>query len=238
MSSMGEPDTSQSINQIVVSDCWRELSRHYDIPEDVSKDVWSIIKTHYEEPQRYYHTLKHIACLLQLSQHYSSCIQNKFVVDMAIIFHDLIYDPMKFDNEEQSAKKFTALLGGHLPHTDANKVYNYIIITKSHTMEELGPNDSDLQYFIDFDMSILGSDSLDTYLEYAHNVRQEYIHMSANDYCTGRSRFLAKLVADSETGKFVYSTEIFRSMLEENMRRNISAECALLEMGIFPLTER
>ena len=234
MSSLEDGDIKETRDQVVVSNRWNELSHHYNIPENVTKDVWKIIQTYYEESQRHYHTLKHIASLLQLSLQYSSFIKNKFVVNMAIIFHDLIYEPTKSDNEEQSANMFKALLGEYLPQTDADKVYHYIIITKSHLIEGEDASDWDLQYFIDFDMSILGSDPLEIYMDYAHQVRQEYIHVSANDYCAGRSKFLVKLVADSENQKSVFSTEVFRSMLEEHMRRNIRAECALLEAGIVP----
>lgn len=45
--------------------------------------------------------------------------------------------------------------------------------------------DSDLKFFIDIDMSVLGWNRIE-YLEYAKQIRNEYIHISHLEYCHGK----------------------------------------------------
>ena len=45
--------------------------------------------------------------------------------------------------------------------------------------------DSDLKFFIDIDMSVLGWNRIE-YLEYAKQIRNEYIHINHLEYCHGK----------------------------------------------------
>jgi len=67
-------------------------------------------------------------------------------------------------------------------------VKSYILATKSHNIhtKEI---DTDLKYFIDFDLVILGSPSQE-YWTYARQIRQEYISYPLKEYSTGRTQVL------------------------------------------------
>ena len=64
-------------------------------------DKWS-------EPHRYYHGLNHLSKLLEdISSLWDSCdwsIENKEKMDLLALFHDVVYDPRKNDNECASVK--------------------------------------------------------------------------------------------------------------------------------------
>ena len=61
------------------------------------------LRNAYTEPQRYYHTQQHIAeCLREFDQarHFA---RQPAAAELALWFHDAVYDPSRGDNEEQSA---------------------------------------------------------------------------------------------------------------------------------------
>jgi len=198
--------------------------------------LWHLVSSRYTEEQRHYHTLVHIEDLLRQADQFESLISDKKAVDLAIIFHDIIYDPKSPTNEEDSAKLFETLLGPSGTSTAlarsltpelVGKVYQYIIETKKHAV--LDSEDNDLRLFIDFDMSILGSDA-DRYLSYAAQIRKEYIHVPPDVYCTSRAQFLRNLLVQVS---HIYSSKEYASF-EERARSNIASECDLLEAGRIP----
>lgn len=84
----------------------------------------------------------------------------------------------------------------------------------------------DKRLFLDIDLSILGAEP-DVYACYARQIRQEYAHVEHTRYCNGRASVLATFLrADT-----LYFTPNMRELLEDNARRNIAAEMAVLQTG-------
>jgi predicted metal-dependent HD superfamily phosphohydrolase len=140
----------------VVERRWRELCSNLSLPPDRASEVWQIIAQSYSEPTRFYHTLRHLFELLTLSALWRSELSDPSVVDLAIFFHDVVYDAHSGSNEEDSAQLFRTLL----PHLDTpilERVVHYILETKKHAVSASG--DRDLQLFVDFDMAVLGATS-------------------------------------------------------------------------------
>ena len=141
-----------------ITRAWYNTAAFYNIPQASSISILQNIIDNYEEPGRYYHKLSHIASLIDLYSQYEYKIHSKHVVILAILFHDIIYNPQRQDNEEESANLFKNLLQHFLPKSDIDKVYHYILVTKSHNIENNSDNDNDnsdnhdLKYFIDMDV--------------------------------------------------------------------------------------
>ena len=95
-------------------------------------------------------------------------------------------------------------------------------MTATHLSDHGIDKNSIEQVFLDLDMSIVASDE-HKYLEYAQQVRQEYIHYKDADFFVGRSGFLKGLV-----GKDIFKSEIFQG-LNEKAWQNISMEIEILE---------
>src|SRR5688572_5335606 len=62
------------------------------------------------EPHRHYHTLAHVEACLGWLAWFGVAAARRAEVELALWFHDAIYDPRRADNERRSA----ALAGEHL----------------------------------------------------------------------------------------------------------------------------
>jgi predicted metal-dependent HD superfamily phosphohydrolase len=161
---------------------------------DTNQLLFDKVQTMYAESQRHYHNLVHIENLLKLSVQYKTQITDLQSVYFAIWFHDCVYNPLKNDNEEQSAviaqeyltKLFANDTDNNKKAVDIDKITKYILATKSHSNPD---NDSDLQWFLDFDLSVLGMDTV-IYDTYALNIRKEYSHVPMWKYRIGRRKVL------------------------------------------------
>jgi len=78
--------------------------------------VYDDLVERYSEPHRHYHDLRHVSrCLMELDEARSQA-DNPFEVELAIWFHDAVYDPRRSDNEEASARYAKKTLGKLLFH--------------------------------------------------------------------------------------------------------------------------
>lgn len=168
-----------------------------------NQTLFEQVRNMYNEPQRYYHTLIHIEKLLNLFSHYKTEITDLQSVYFAIWFHDSIYNPQKNDNEEQSAvlaQQYLSLLSSSDEiKIDIPKIVKYILATKSHSNPE---NDKDLQWFLDFDLSVLGAEEA-IYDKYALNIRKEYNHVPMWKYRLGRRKVLQYFLAKPQIFKYL-----------------------------------
>ncbi|EGC32959.1 hypothetical protein DICPUDRAFT_92502 [Dictyostelium purpureum] len=201
---------------------WNGVLKLSNLPKnEVSDKWWNIINTRYTEKQRYYHTLTHINELLKLEEQFSSKLKSPETVQWAIWFHDIVYDPTKHDNEDQSAQLFKEFSNDlKLSNELTTRVYNYIMATKNHTSVQTN-GDSDLDYFLDFDLSILGTDR-ETYDQYSTSIRNEYIHIPDHLFKEGRSKILQKFI---DAGyQSLFRTNEFREIYGKNSIENLKFE--------------
>lgn len=103
-------------------------------------------------------------------------------------------------------------------------VFRYIIATKTHKIDP-SSDDTDLKYFLDFDLAVLGKPTED-YNRYAHQIRREYIHVPDEKYLTGRAAVLDHLRQGD-----LYFTAEFRELFDSKARENLSREIVSLKQG-------
>ena len=154
-------------------------------------------------------------------------VQDRVAVDLATIFHDIVYDAVHGGggrNERESARVFVEFARSTTMTSERiHKVVQWIERTWSHDGNGL---DGDGRLFMDFDMSILGAEG-DAYARYASQVRREYGHVNWLYWRIGRSQFLA-----SSTSKRVFCTSEFAG-LEGRALENARAECLKLRLELF-----
>lgn len=188
---------------------------------------WQRLAAAYAAPGRHYHNLAHIENLLARVGHFS--LQDAVVVELAIWFHDAVYDALRHDNEAQSADWALAFLAEtSLEPARRARVADLIRRTANHTQPQ-PPHDADLLLFLDADLSILGAPKA-AYWAYARQIRQEYQQVPDDLYRPGRRQVLARLLA----APVLFHTPALRDELDAPARRNLQLEIDAWERGGLP----
>jgi predicted metal-dependent HD superfamily phosphohydrolase len=168
-------------------DRWTALWQAIGATEAAS-DWFERLEQAYAEPRRHYHNLRHIAeCLAEFDQA-RHLARRPVAVELALWFHDAVYDPKAGDNEEQSA----ALAGRCLAEAGmtgllGESVTNLVMATKSH---EVGL-DADAGLVVDVDLSILGREE-ERFLEYERQIRLEYAWVPQPVFAYKRAEILRR----------------------------------------------
>ena len=200
----------------------------YITPENASI-LWQDIAMRYNEPQRAYHSLQHIQQLFGQFDQVKNNLHEPHIIALALLYHDVIYEPTRSDNELKSAEYAVESLTGYLSAEQCQHIYTLIMMTASHQIDKWSnkvkerEEYSDAAYLLDMDLSILGS-SWSVYEHYAHAVRQEYAHVLDGDYRVGRMAVLKELLAHPT----LYLTDYYYERLEKQARKNIEHEITLL----------
>lgn len=166
-----------------------------------------------------YHNLDHITSMLCRMHDWwdeaHMTPEQKAVLELAILFHDVVYKPGATNNEDASSD-FARTMLKDLPI--AGSVAKLIEVTKyGHDCEN-----SDLlgKFLIDLDLWELGTPK---YFENAMKIRQEFGHVSDTDFLVGRGRFLtAYYDPEKELFKTKYGLAI-QEMARSNMRLELEA---------------
>ena len=181
----------------------------------ISAACFMEVEKQYTQPNRYYHTLDHVAQLfdqIKLLKH--SKTEIRLLVHVAL-FHDVIYDYKATDNEFQSAQfatKWLTALGVEM--TSVHRINDMIIATATHT------SDCPLtKVFLDMDLSILGA-TPEKYHQYCEDIRKEYQKIPLFLYKQGRKRFLKKTLKRTP----IFLTAFFQMRFEAQARVNMSNE--------------
>ncbi|MCG8601923.1 MAG: hypothetical protein MI807_17410 [Verrucomicrobiales bacterium] len=187
------------------------LTNTLQIPREVGAKVFDELTRRYREPHRSYHNLSHIDSMLRsLRERLGSAKE----IELAVWFHDVVYDPGSPSNEEDSAGFFSERIGPHLDRQFASKVHNLILATKHGSNL---PFTEAAKFLCDLDLEILAG-SPERYQEYCDAIRREYDHVSDSDYADGRVAFLKSMLENP-----IFRTESFVPF-EESARANITRE--------------
>ena len=171
----------------------------------------------YAEPQRAYHTLQHLEeCLVILDDAKTTGLITKpDLIEMALWFHDAVYDPQGSENEELSAKMAVEALGESVM---SREVVRLILLTKSHQPGE-GPDDA---WIIDIDLAIFAQ-PMERVLEYERQIRQEYAWVPEVVYVEKRAEILSGFLNRHHLYLTAWACERFEARARENLRALIES---------------
>ena len=210
-----------------IEDAFRATYAALGAADPLAGAHWATVRGRYSKRGRHYHTLRHLDEMLDLLNAHRAAVQDPLAFELAIYYHDLIYDPLRRDNEAKSAAAARRLLtevreadaegGCTVPLVD--QVGEMIEATAAHAPNE----DSDTALFLDIDMAILGAPP-ERYDEYARQVRKEYWMYPGPIYRKGRRKALEGFLASGH----VYQRDAFRQNLETPARENVQRELANL----------
>jgi predicted metal-dependent HD superfamily phosphohydrolase len=189
---------------------WRTLWHRFSVFDD-GEDWHARLIAAWSEPQRGYHTLQHLDECLRLFDEVRAAglISRPDLAEMALWFHDAVYEPTVSDNEERSADM---ALQAVCDDEAAHEIARLIMLTKSHT-----PGDGvDDAWIIDIDLAILGQ-PWERVLEYEGQIRQEYSWVPPEVYREKRVEILRGFL----DRKQLYRTDWARQRLEQPARKNL-----------------
>ncbi len=202
---------------------WQKLWLNWSQDQAMGDQLWQELAKAYSGAGRHYHNLVHIADLLEQARQFQSEIENYQLLCLAIWYHDLIYNPLRQDNERRSAERAREVIAMiPLPEQDGQRVYQHILATKSH----LSQTDQDTARLIDFDLRVLSWDWTD-YLNYSKAIRKEYRLVPDFVYRRGRRKVLQHFL-DQPT---IYQSEAYQSQFEALAKQNLAQELDWIRQG-------
>lgn len=167
----------------------------------------------YAEPQRHYHTQQHLGeCLLAFDDA-RALAGHPDEVELALWFHDAIYDVKGHHNEQRSADWARDALRDAGVSTDAAQRVHDLIMATRHTAV---PSGRDEPLLVDIDLSILGAERA-RFDEYEQQIRKEYAYVPGFLFRRKRREILKGFLDRSA----IYSTPHFHDMLEARARDNL-----------------
>lgn len=138
-------------------------------------------------PARHWHGLVHHALMLRAVTRAGRAPEDERALVLATLFHDIVYDATRPDNEEASAAVARRWLVGDA----ADRVAALIVATKQHDLD----TDPVTRTLLEADLAVLWTPSKRLYAFYAAGIRTEYAHVPDAAYRAGRSAVLEQLRA-------------------------------------------
>ncbi|UGB36823.1 HD domain-containing protein [Frateuria soli] len=196
---------------------WFSLMRTWDLPP--CEEAWRALVSAYGQKHRHYHTGTHVdACPRRLD----ACVEaldRPREVELALWFHDAVYDPLSSKNEQKSARWVQDFLARHgAPEEAIARVVELIMVTR----HEAPTCTNDQSFLVDIDLSILGARPA-VYDFFEQAIRREYRHVPAVLYRAGRARRLEQFLARPR----IYANRPFR-LRERQARANLARAVAQL----------
>jgi predicted metal-dependent HD superfamily phosphohydrolase len=208
---------------VPLSDRWRSLIGAIGA-HDGGAEIFADLDRRHREPGRFYHTWEHVAdCLAGLDAVPGLCDRPE-AVELALWFHDAVYDPRAADNEARSAELLLEAaerlgIGADLAEGSAG-----LVLATAHLARPGGAHwqgslaDRDAAAIRDIDLAILGAPPA-RFDAYEAAVRREYGFLSDSEWRAGRSRVLRAFLDRPR----IYLTGTFHDRLERQARANLAA---------------
>ena len=194
----------------VTPERWKALWHRLGAP---APDGWfERLKRSYSAPDRHYHNLQHLEECLTEWDGVPELARDPDAVELALWFHDAVYDSRASDNESRSANWADQCLteaGLHRP-----SVRRLILATRLHETHL----DPDAGWIVDVDLSILGREE-SRFWEYERQIRAEYAWVPAEVFATKRAEVLRRFLNRER----IYATGEFSSRLEAQACQNLTS---------------
>lgn len=196
----------------VTGESWRRLWGELGARE-IPGGLFNQLVAAYSEPHRHYHTLQHLREGLAHLDAAATLARRPAEVEVALWFHDAVYEPRRQDNEERSAEwAARSLRAAGCEEAAAPRVQAMVLATQGHAASE----DPDTALLLDIDLAILGAAPA-RFAEYERQVRAEYAHVDDAAFRRGRAAVLAGFQARPR----LFLTQPFHDALEQRARENI-----------------
>ncbi|MCP2071823.1 UNVERIFIED_ORG: putative metal-dependent HD superfamily phosphohydrolase [Pseudomonas lini] len=179
-----------------------------------SRETYEELIRHYCEPHRAYHNRQHLEECLQVRRFVNAACQAPAEVDLALWFHDAIYEPLRSDNELRSAQWLDDVArNSGLGDETRRRLYDLVMVTR----HDGAPASADEAVLVDTDLAILGA-SFERFEEYDQQVRREYQYVPQFVYRRKRRQVLEGFLARGR----IYTTAPYFDAFEQQARVNLA----------------
>lgn len=194
---------------------WRAVGASHD-----NASPW--LADRYAEEHRAYHDAEHVAECLAWFDRVRDLAERPAELEVALSFHDAIYQPLASDKEARSAEKLRQLgQEAGVPTEAVERIVGLIESTAAHDVRT-----GDAALLCDIDLAILGA-SPARYARYEREVRREYAAIDDASYQNGRAQVLRGFLERVE----IYRTPRLAARLEAQARDNLSSALSALEQS-------
>ncbi len=189
-----------------------------------SQRAYNKLEKLYSKEDRHYHNMSHvIACLDEFSE-VRILADNPNQVELALWYHDAIYNTKSETNEKDSALlAHSDCVQNRISENFAKKVQNLILMT-THTKV---PKSIDEKIIADVDLSSLGL-PYSAFNENGKNIRKEYSWVPEKEFAIARSKFLQQILNRDK----IYYTKFFQDKYEQKARLNLNKAISELKEKI------
>jgi predicted metal-dependent HD superfamily phosphohydrolase len=171
------------------------------------------------EDGRKYHSRTHLLAVLEALDTLTEPALPARTVSLAAWFHDAVYEGVAGQDEEDSAiLAEDRLTAAGLAAADVAEVARLVRLTSTHSPE---PGDHAGALLCDADLSVLGGDE-QAYARYLAAVREDYAHVSDDDFAKGRAAVVRHLLSLDP----LFHSERAKGLWLDAARRNLAGELA------------
>jgi len=188
--------------------------------ESTAEPVFEELARRYSEPRRCYHGWTHLLNCLDRFDLAAALMHDSAAVEMALWFHDAVYEPGAPDNEQKSAELFVLLARRQFFPEFVNKVYEFILLTR----HQEAPRGWDGRFAVDIDLSSFAS-SWDKFVRDSDNIRSENDHLADGVFYPKQVSFLRSLLERPS----IFHSDYFYARYERIARLNITRLIAKLQ---------
>lgn len=193
-------------------------------------DAFGDLDRRYREPGRQYHSWAHVAACLRGLRRARPPAGDALGLELAVWFHDAVYEPGRSDNEEASAQLALRWAGALGLAPELGPRAARLILATRHAPHRAAPapsrEDPAEALLQDIDLAVLGAGRT-AYARYERGIAAEYAGLPADSFRQGRARLLREFLARP----VLYATPGFRRRLERRARRNLARALERLEGG-------
>jgi len=184
------------------------------------RDLFEEVVRRYSEPHRRYHTARHLEECFEVLDAVRGEAQRPAEVELALWFHDAVYDTRRHDNERRSAEWARSVADGAGLDAAVGERGAALILATRH---DATPAGADAGVLVDVDLSILGAEA-QRFDEYERDVRAEYDWVPEAVFRRERRKILEQILGRER----IYSTQRMRESHEARARANLKRSLAAL----------
>ena len=197
---------------------WRMVGATGDAAE-----AFEGLRVRHAAPSRHYHTMAHVLETIAALRASGGSLANPAEAELALWYHDAVYDPARNDNEEASAELATHELRRAGVKEPVVERISAMILDTRHSAPA---TTADGALVADADLATLGA-AEDVFDAYNAAIRQEYAFVPEPVYRAARAEVLRKFLDRPA----VYQTRVFRRTHETGARTNLARALARLQAG-------